>query len=338
MAVTISEVAKAAGVSTATVSRVINNSTSITPATREKTLAIMKELNYVPNSLAQGLSNQKALNVTLLINIDDAKSFSNPFFYEVMHGIETVVYEKGLSLTITSSKKNKPTIDTLEQMVSEKRMQGLIIPASLAEAKIIKKFKKMHFPFVVIGQPEAHTDLVNWVDINNQQGGEQAVEHLLNKGYRKIAFIGGNNTELFNKNRLSGYRDALKRNKVTVTANHIKECDNTKNDACEKMKALLSLKDKPDAVICGDNIISFGAMKAIKAEGLSIPNDIGIVSFDNYPLAELVEPSLTAVDIDVFELGVVAANTLLKMIDKPNMSQQQSLISTSINERESTAK
>ncbi len=338
MAVTISDVAKAAGVSTATVSRVINNSSSITLATREKTLAIMKELNYVPNSLARGLSNQKSLNVTLLINIADAKSFSNPFFYEVMHGIETVVYERGLSLTITSSKKTISTLDTLEQMVNGKKMQGLIIPSSLANKKIVSKFRKMNFPFVIIGELAGYSEPLNWVDINNKQGGEQAVEHLIKKGYRDIAFIGGRHEELFNRNRLSGYMEALKRNSLTINQDYIKECDNTKTGAYEKMSELLSLNDRPDAVICGDNIISFGAIKAINGVGLNIPKDLGVVTFDNYPLAELIEPSLTAVDIDVFELGVVAANTLLKMIDNPDVRQQQSLISTRIDERESTMK
>ena len=101
----------------------------------------MKELNYIPNSLARSLSNNKAFNIALLIDVEDAKSFSNPFFYEVMHGIETVVYEKGLCLIIASSKKTDNKIDILDNLVYGKVIQGLIIPSSLAKENIIRTIK-----------------------------------------------------------------------------------------------------------------------------------------------------------------------------------------------------
>ena len=338
MGASIKDVAKEAGVSTATVSRVINNSSLIAEETRLKTLAAMKKLNYVPNSLARGLSSQKAFNVTLIIDIEDAKSFSNPFFYEVMHGIETVMHKQGLSLIIASSYKSDNRINSIKELVYGKRMQGLIIPSSLADAKTLEKLSQLDCPFVIVGEPTEDKGLYSWVDINNVQGGEKAVEHLISMGYEKIAIICGSTKELFNYNRLQGYKNALARNDLKVEANYIKECDGTKDDAYIKTLELLSLEDIPDAIICGDNIISFGSMKAIKEKGLNIPNNIGLVSFDDYPLADLVEPSLTSIDIDVFELGVIAANTLIKMMNNPDARQQQSLLSTGINVRESTRK
>lgn len=337
MAVSIKEIARAAGVSTATVSRVINNSPKLSPKTRDKVLRTMKEMNYVPNSLARGLSSQKALNVALLINIEQPSSFHNPFFYEVMHGIETAVYKRGLSLIIASS-RGEDKQEIVEWLMNEKRMQGIIIPSSLADVKLLNLLRKRRFPFVVIGKFVEDVKPVSWVDINNQQGGEQAVAHLFQNGYERIALICGGLDKLFNLDRVEGYRRALGRHQMAVKAEWIIETDGSKEQAYLAMKGLLQSEDCPDAVICGDNILSFGVMKATQEMNVSIPNDLGLVSFDNYPLATLVEPSLTSIHIDVFQMGEMAANSLLALIDKPDASQQQMLISTTVEVRESSIK
>lgn len=332
----IKNVAKAAGVSVSTVSRIINNSPLISGETRDKVLKVMKDMNYVPNIMARGLSNQQAFTVALLVNIDDEKSFSNPFFYEMMHGIETVVYNRGLCLIIANLNISQNKDDMLNRLIYEKRTQGVILPSSIMNEQLAKELKKMNFPFVTIGEPEGIKEPIDWVDINNFQGSQQAVDHLLTKGYKDIAFIGGSQSELFNKKRLSGYKAALADSKITYRQEYIQEGNNTKNDGFEMMQRLLSLKHRPDAVICSDNILCMGAMKAIKEAQLLIPEDIGVLSFDNFPIAELLEPPLTTVDIDVFELGVQTANILFKLIDNPAARQQQSLISTCIVTREST--
>ncbi len=336
MGVSIKDVAKAAGVSTATVSRIINNSPLISPSTRKKTLKVMKELNYVPNSMARALSNKKPFNVTLLIDVKDMKSYSNPFFYEVVHGIETAVYKKGLCLTIASARDPDKKHDILDWHINGKRVQGLIIPASLADEKIIARLEKIEFPFVVIGEPSEYDERLSWVDIDNRQGGRQAVEHLLEKGYRKIAFIGGSVDERFNKSRLLGVKDALLESGMLHSERYIKECNGSKQDAYLKMRELIDMRERPDAVIGGDNIICFGAMKALAEAGLAIPGDTGVLSFNDYPLAELTEPPLTSVVIDVFELGVRAAEMLLDMMDDPGAERRQGYIPTRIKAREST--
>jgi DNA-binding LacI/PurR family transcriptional regulator len=332
----IKDVAKAAGVSTATVSRIVNNNPSILPETRERTLRVMRELNYVPNSMARGLSNQKAFTVALLVNIENTKAFSNPFFYEVMHGIETIVYSKGFCLIIANQQTSLKKDDMLDWLIHGKRAQGVILPSSILNAQMVRELKKIHFPFVVIGEPYSSSELIDWVDINNSQGGRQAVEHLLERGYRRIAFISGSTKEIFNKNRLTGYADALRDSFCEVRPEYVREGGSSKDDGEAMMRALLSLPQMPDAVICGDNILSMGAMKAIRAAGLEISGNIGLISFDNYPIADLVEPRLTTVDIDVFEMGVQAANMLFKLMENPAARQQQSLISTCIQPREST--
>ncbi len=333
----IKDVAKAAGLSTATVSRIINENPLVTPETRDRVLKIMREMNYVPNSMARGLSNSTSYTVALLVDIEDTKSFNNPFFYEVMHGIETIVYSKGFCLIIanqqtTSMKKD----DMLEWLIRGKRTQGVIIPSAIVNAQNVKELKKLGFPFVVIGEPYSTNELIDWVDINNHQGGGQAVEHLLEHGYERIAFVSGSQKMTFNRNRLAGYKDALRAHGIEVRSEFVREGSGSVEDGTRLMEGLLALAERPDAVICGDNVLSFGAMKAIRAAGLSIPDDLGIVGFDNYPIADLFEPALTTVDIDVFELGKQAANILFRLIEYPESKKQQSLISTDIQARAST--
>jgi DNA-binding LacI/PurR family transcriptional regulator len=334
----IKDIAKAADVSVSTVSRVINNSPLISEETKKKVTKIMKDLNYVPNSMAQGLSSQQAFTVTLLVDIEDRKSFDNMFFYEIMHGIETVVYRKNMCLIIANLQTSLNKNDMVNWLVNGKRTQGIILPSSILKPRLVRELKKIKFPFVTIGEPTNIKEPIEWVDINNKQGAQQAVEHLLECGYARIAFIGGNQKETFNRNRLSGYKEALLINGLNYREDYVKEGESTKQSGFNMMNDLLRLPEKPDAVICADNIICVGAMKAIKSADLNIPQDIGVMSFDNFPIADLIEPSLTTIDIDVFELGIQAANILFKLIDNPNARQQQSLISTRIEIRESTSK
>lgn len=331
----IKDVAKAAGVSTSTVSRIINDNPAISTETRERVLKVMKELNYVPNSMARALSNQRAFTVTLAINADDVKSFNNPFFYEVMHGIETVVYQKDLCLIIANMQTIIRKESILSWLINGKRTQGIILPSSLVTEKMIRELNKHRFPFVVFGEPDT-LEPMNWVDVNNRQGGLQAVDHLVRQGYKRIAFISGSRKEVFNRNRYKGYQDGLERLGLSYREEYVVEGGSAKADGINMMNALLQLKESPDAVICSDNILSLGVLKAVQAAGLSVPGDIGVVSFDNFPVADLADPPLTTVDVDVFELGVQTAHMLFKLIENPQSRQQQSLIATKIQVREST--
>lgn len=332
----IKDVARAAGVSTSTVSRIINNNPLISAETRERTLKVMKELNYVPNSMARGLSNQKAFTVALLVNISEPKAYSNPFFYEVIHGIETIVYGKGLCLIIANVKSSMKNENMLDWLIHGKRTQGVVLPSAIVDTQMVRDLKNMKFPFVVLGEPADCTEPIDWVDINNRQGGRQAVGHLLKQGYRNIAFIGGSRREIFNRNRLAGYREALEAVGIAYDPEYVKEGESSKEGGRMMAQELLKLPQRPDAVICGDNFLSLGAIKAAGEAGLGIPRDLGVLSFDNFPIAELAEPALTTVDIDVFEMGVQAANMLFKRIENPSAREQQSLIATRIEEREST--
>lgn len=329
MAVTIKDVAKAAGVSTATVSRVINSSSLIPPDTSEKVRKIMLNMEYHPNSIARSFAHQSTYTVALIVDIDNMDAFNNPFFYQIQYGIEKVLSSRSYYLMIANEKTMINHETALNKLIFEKRIDGIILPASLLKKSLVKRMEKDRFPFIVIGEPEEGFS-VNWVDINNIMAGEIATDHLIKNGFKKIAFISGSLKDIFNKNRLNGYKTALEKHNIHVSQDLVIEGVSTKEDGCRIMNILLESKNRPDAVVVTNNISAFGALKAIKEKGYSVPEEIGLISFDSYPIAEFSEPNMTTVDIDVFDLGIQAATMLLKEIEIPSESMQHSLLSVNL--------
>lgn len=329
MGVTIKDVAKSAGVSKATVSRVINDSPLIPSETKEKVRKIMGELEYFPNSIARSFAHQSTYAVALIVDVDNTDAFANPFFYQVQYGIEKVVCKRGYNLMIANEKTMTHHETVLNRLVLEKRVDGIIFPASLLSKSLVKKMEKESFPFIVIGEPEEGFS-VNWVDINNRMAGELATEHLIRNGYKRIAFILSSSRDIFNKNRLFGYQSSLERNNFIPDPQLIKNEASNKEQGYIAMKELLRIGNPPDAVVVTNNIAAFGALTAVKEAGYKVPGDFGLVSFDNYPVAEFSEPNMTTVDINVFDLGVQAATMLFKEIETPSAVSQHSLLSVKI--------
>jgi DNA-binding LacI/PurR family transcriptional regulator len=334
----IKDVAKAAGVSTSTVSRTINNNPAISQATKDRIFQEMKRLNYSPNLLAKSFTNNKSYTITLLVDVEDEKSYQNPFFYEIMYGIERYVYKKEFSLIVANLNSTMQKQSILEWLVKSKRTEGVILPASILNSKIIETLKSEHVPFVSIGEPVNLRESVSWVDVDNKKGTETAIYTLLEKGYQRIAFLGLDKTKLFSKRRYEGYKNVFADKAMDLIPSLVVECGNSKEEGYKHMQALLQGNERPDAVVCADGTLAFGAIKAIQEAGLSIPEDIGIISFDNSQLAELSYPAITTVNVDVFELGLQSAKILFELIENPEAINQGLLISTTIRERDTVKK
>ncbi len=335
---TIKDVAKAAGVSTSTVSRTINDHHSIPEETKARIIEVMKRLNYTPNQNAKSLTTNKSYTVTLLVDVDDDESFQNPFFYEIIHGIEKQVYANEYSLIVANLKTMMKKQSVLDWLIGSKRTEGVILPASMLDAKSVESLRKDGIPFVSIGEATNLRQMTSWVDIDNKRGTETATYSLLEQGYSRIAFLGLDETKLFSKRRLEGYLTALKTEGIPVDDHLIISCHNTKEDGYESMKNLLNLEERPDGVICADGNLSFGAIKAIKEQGLFIPDDIGMISYDNQEIAELSDPAITTVNADMLEMGLQSAKLLFEQIDNPDFRCQGILIFPSIKYRETTRK
>ncbi len=338
--ITIRDVAKRANVSPSTVSRVLNDNRAISLSTKEKVLEAVNELGFIPNVLARNFANQSTFTVALVINIENSRAYSNPFFSEVLHGIETLVYSEGYFLIIANERTIAHQQITLDRLVKEKRLDGLILPSAVLKRGLISRLEKEHFPFVVIGEPDLGAERVDFVDINNTLGGEQAVHHLVENGYQKIAYVGGPRVEKFNLKRLKGFIDALRDHGIPPREEMVLEEPDTimKESGYKLGHRLLSIRNPPDAFVCTDNILAWGVLKAAREKGLEAPRDVGIVSFDSFPLVDFTDPPLSTVDIDVFALGVQAASMLMNRIRMPDLPKQQSLIATRLIARGSSAR
>lgn len=336
MKVTINDIARAAGVSKSTVSKVLNDAPTIPETTKQKIREIMKELNYIPSSIATQLAKQKTFNIVLLIDLSRKDAFLNHFFYDIIGGIESVIGPQNYELTICNI-QSLGEVNVLHRYVLNRKSDGLILDNSILTPEIAEELNDRDFPYVLLGE-WIDTGSTNWVDIDNRRGGDLLASHLIEKGYRKIAFIGGEQDEPIFSSRYGGMRAALERSGIPFREIY-KKCGYASEDNGYRfMRELLDLNVLPDAAICMNNPIAFGVLRAIREQGLSIPDEFGLAAFDNYPLAPYTTPPLTCLDIDTFELGVAAGQMLMNRINQDDGAFDHQWIVSKLIERESTAR
>lgn len=336
MAVTIRDVAEKAGVSASTVSRVLNGKGTISEKTKKRIFDVMEQLQYVPNDSARSFACGSPRAIALVVDVSNAGAYSNSFFNDTVFGIETAAHRAGYSLVVTSAAES---VSGVERLVLGKRVDGVICPDSLVDRAFLKKVGELHFPCVILGQLEGGGVETSWVDINNTQAGALAVRHLLSKGYREIAFLGGTGADTFSRDRISGYCRELAANGVPDPKGRIIQAASTEMpQIMELVSGFLRRENRPDAIICSGDRLALGALRAAKMLNLRVPDDLGVLCFDNTVITELAEPSITSIDVDTFGLGVQAAGILIDQVENPDTSIRQTLLATKIIQRASTGR
>ncbi|RKX73410.1 MAG: LacI family transcriptional regulator [Spirochaetes bacterium] len=335
--ITIKDIARFAGVSKSTVSMVINNDPSIPERTKERIREIMLKYNYYPNSRAKQLASRKSFSLGIVVDIRKKESFWNPYFYSMIGGAESFLCSHDYCLTIANINSTKNKDHFLSRFVYNRRVDGIIIPSYIITPEISDQLESIGFPFVLVGESREYSR-VNQVDINNKQAGELAVKHLVENGYTQIAFIGGNTSETMTINRFEGYRKGLKLMNIHEDPSIIKLGGGNEEAGQRHMRELIDSAYLPEAVICINNYVAYGALSVLHKSGIKIPEQIGIVTFDDYPLSPYMNPPLTSLIIDTFQLGYMAAELLLELIENPDKDPEKVLIPASITPRESTRK
>ena len=319
MAATMHDVARLAGVNSSTVSRVINGKASITQETKDRVYAAMKELDFHPNSLARSLASGLCGAIGVVVDARDAEAFSNFFFSRSLFAIEQVAQEKGYQVIIANGAQSRGR--TIESLMKERKVDGLILPPTTVSPALMETIGD--FPYVVLGTPDTLRGDTCWVDNNNEQGADLAVRHLQEQGYQRIAYLGGNQKRGFTIRRVRGYKKAITGEEMVIPT------DGTSENAYAAAMEILEKQDHPDGFVCNDNMAAFGLLKACRQLKISVPAEVGAVAFDNYPLAEYVDPPLTIVDIDTGMLGDQTAQLLFRRIDRRS-GNQQIMLSTSL--------
>ncbi len=336
MKTTINDIAKAANVAKSTVSKVLNDAPTISEATKQKVRAIMKELQYTPSSIATQLARQSSMNIGFLMNFDRKDDFLNPFFYSLLGGAESVTFEHQYELTISNI--NKRDNDFMNQYVYSKKLDGMLINPSVLDKDIVQELERLAFPFVIVGKPrENYGSGITWVDIDNNAGGSMAAHHLLEQGYSRVAFLGSKPEDQISDSRLTGYLNVVSALPgAAKNDEYIRLGGADESHGYRMMNELLDLKLRPDSIICVNNFVAFGALKAARDRGVRVPEELGIVTFDNYPLAPYTTPAITALDIDTFNLGVLATKALFGKIKQHEPGPQFQSIKPELIVREST--
>lgn len=336
MAVTIRDVARAAGVSVSTVSRVLNNKGTISEETKKRIHEAMEELKYVPNDFARNFANGSPRAIALVIDVADARSYANNFFNSTVFGIETAAHRNDYSLMVTNGAPNASGISGVERLMLGKKVDGAILPVSLVEPEFLAKVDALKFPCVILGRSDETDFEISWVDMNNTQAGVLATRHLIQRGYRRIAFVSESGSTTFDADRVSGYCRELAAKGLPTDSEMIIHTGAGIENAIGVVRNLLTSENRPDAVLCSSDIIALGAVRAARQVGLSVPDDLGVLSFDNTVITDITEPGITSMDVDTYELGVQTAEILISQIENPEASIRQVLLSTRVVERDST--
>ena len=203
MAATIKDVARLAGVSPSTVSRVLNQKGVISEETKQKIASAMEQLKYVPNDIARSFANGSAHAISLVIDISDGTAYANNFFNNTVFGIETAAHQNDYNLIITNGAAAFGGISSVERLIAGKKVDGVVLPISLVTDELLRRIEDLSVPCVILGRSEEVGAEANWVDINNVQAGRRAVKLLLERGYKKIAFLSDGDGEVFNQDRIA---------------------------------------------------------------------------------------------------------------------------------------
>ncbi|WP_100010021.1 LacI family DNA-binding transcriptional regulator [Lentibacillus sediminis] len=310
--VTIKDVAKVTGVSPSTVSRVIADSPSISPETKKRVRKAMKKLGYYPNVNARNLvvQSSKAIGVVMPSSAD--KALQNPFFPEVLRGIGSVTHQMEYSLTLSTGQTEDEIYSEVERLVYGSVVDGIILLYSRLNDRVTNFLLEKDFPFVIVGKPYENENKITYVDNDNVTAAKEITTHLIEKGHRKIAFIGGSSDLFVTKNRGAGYEKALQQAGIPTCDKYKIHAEFLKSGGREAVKNLLSLETVPTGIMVTDDLMALGVMSTLEEHGVRVPHDVSLVSFNNLYLSQITRPALTTVDVQIYELGVQSAKALIE--------------------------
>jgi LacI family transcriptional regulator len=256
--------------------------------------------------------------------------------FDIISGSSHELRKKGYFLGLLDLDRSKEKAE--EQIINaiqSKKADGILINGYYVTPAIEKVLLATDFPHICIGKP-SFDSMLSWIDTNHSLSSNLAITHLVSLGHKKIAFVGGSDKDNIYRDRFLGYRLSLERNNLSPRDAYVIPTSSNLEEIIQHTTELLRLPEPPDSILCFNSLIAVGVIQAIRQFRLRIPEDISIVSFDNYPYAPLITPSLTVVDIDMYSLGTRAGASLLKKIQNPEMLIQTYTALPHLIQRDST--
>ena len=311
------DVARLAGVSTSTVSHVINNNRFVSETIREKVTSAIATLNYAPSALARSLKLNQTHTIGMLLTAS-----SNPFYAEVVRGVERSCYERGYSLILCNTEGDKDRMDRSLETLLQKRVDGLLIMCTeshLPSAEMLTRYPSIPSVMMDWAPFEGVSDIIQ---DNSLLGGEMATRYLISRGYTRIACIAGPQDKTPARLRLEGYQRAMAAAGLSVPADYIVDGDFEFQGGFSAMQQLLRLDPRPQAVFTSNDAMAVGVYHALYLAGMRIPQDMAVMGYDDIELARYMTPPLSTIHQPKDELGQLAIDTLLHRMTSPDASQQ----------------
>ncbi|WP_335871297.1 catabolite control protein A [Bacillus sp. 2205SS5-2] len=331
MNITIYDVAREASVSMATVSRVVNGNPNVKPATRKKVLEVIDRLEYRPNAVARGLASKKTTTVGVII-----PDISNIFFAELARGIEDIATMYKYNIILSNSDQNKEKELHLLNTMLGKQVDGIVFMGGNITEEHVDEFKRSPVPIVLAGSVEESKNIPS-VNIDYEAAAYDSVQAMMNKNHQNIAFVNGPLNDTINvKHKLAGFKRAFNEAGLSYSEQLIVEGDYTYDSGIEAWSKLSELAERPTAVIVGNDEMALGVVHGAQDNGLSIPEDIEVISFDNTRLALMVRPQLTSIVQPLYDIGAVAMRLLTKYMNKETVDENIVVLPHRIEYRNST--
>lgn len=332
--ITIKDVAREAGVSPSTVSRVISKNPRISKLTTEKVLSHMKKLGYHPNAIARNLARNSSRTIGLIMPDGPGEALLNPFFPQALSGIIKASTKYGYDILLSSTTETTD-IQTVEGLVSAAKVDGVLVMTSKIENKSIEYLRGIDFPFSVIGSPYDDVDDTNHVDNDNERASYELTTYLIDKGCKSIALITGGRFLTVTEQRIKGFRRALSEKGMDEESGRLFVGDFDEETGNKYAKEIIDSGDRFDAVIATDDVVAYGVVSEFIERGLSVPDDIMVAGFNNSLLSRQCAVPITSVEIHAGLLGAQAVDIIMENI-RDGARQKKRTVPYTIFKRKST--
>jgi len=325
--VKIKNVADAAGVSTATVSRVLANKPHVRPEVKQRVMEVVRKLNYQPNRAAQSLRSNTSKIIALIV-----ADIENPFFQKVSRAVDDTAQELGYNVIVCNTDEDPEKEKGCLELLRVGNLAGAILAPTLVGLENFSDIYSLDTPVVMIDRHASNYDVDN-VLIDNISSAHRIVTHLIEHGYRRLAGVFGSSTT--GRARHDGFLKALKDHDIKPLKDLIKFTEAREEDGFKVAMKLLKMRDRPDAILTSNSLLAAGILLAIRKSRLAVPDDIAFASFDDTTWAKLIEPPLTVIEQPTYEIGRTAAELLIKRIQDPTRSNREVVLKTKLIVRQS---
>ncbi|MFL5674792.1 MAG: LacI family DNA-binding transcriptional regulator [Chloroflexota bacterium] len=332
---TLEEVAHLAGVSRATVSRVVNGSPRVSPDVRVDVQAAIDRLGYVPNRAARSLVTRRSDSIAVVITEPTARLFSDPFFPRLLRGVSQELAARDRQLILLMPDTVADETRTADYLTAG-HVDGTVLVSLHENDPLPARLNAAGIPFVLVGRPSKGTD-ASYVDVDNRQGGHSAVAHLIAGGRRVIATIAGPQDMTAGTDRLAGYRDALSEAGLPAERALVTTGDFSQESGAAAMTRLLKARPDIDGVFVASDLMAVGALSVLEAAGRRVPTDVAVVGFDDSPVATSTTPRLTSVRQPIEAMGREVARLLVDAVEASDPVPRRVILATELVRRASSA-